>query len=133
MSVLVDTCVWSSALQRRDNPDSPVKRELIRLIEEFQAKIIGPIRQELLSGIPDSKQFEVLKTRLQAFPDIPILSRDYEVAAGMHNACRRKGIQGSHIDFLMCSVAVQHGLKIFTLDLDYRQFAEIIDIKLHEP
>jgi len=52
MNVLVDTSVWSLALRRREvDEESEIVRELRELIVEGSAVIIGPIRQELLSGI----------------------------------------------------------------------------------
>ena len=131
MSVLVDTSVWSAAFRRKDGADPKLKGALERLIDDFQAKIIGPIRQEILSGVPEKKQFESLKQLLKAFPDIPITTEEYESAAEMLHICRKKGIQGSHIDFLICAVATQHGLEIFTLDKDFRSYAQALDIKLH--
>jgi len=55
VKVLVDTSVWSLALRRR-SPDREggIVRELRRLIAEFQVAMIGPFRQELLSGIRES-------------------------------------------------------------------------------
>jgi predicted nucleic acid-binding protein len=50
---------------------------------------------------------------------MPIDRSDYERAAHVFNACRRKGIQGSNIDFLICAVAHRHAMPIFTLDRDF--------------
>jgi predicted nucleic acid-binding protein len=133
LNVLIDTSVWSQVLRRRDEGSDGVKDSVAKLIEEYRAKIIGPIRQEILSGIPDKKQFEALRIKLLAFDDLPIVSEDYERAAGMFNDCRKKGIQGSHVDFLICAVSVNHGLEIFTLDKDFRQYGKVLDIILHAP
>lgn len=133
MNVLIDTSIWSQVLRRKEEGDARVKAALARLIDGYRAKIIGPIRQEILSGIPDRKQFEALKVKLQAFDDIPISSGDYEGAAAMYNDCRKKGIQGSHIDFLICAVSINHGLGIFTLDDDFRLYGKVLDIILYAP
>ena len=55
MNVLVDTSVWSLALRRKretlgDN-ERVLVRELSELIREGRAKVVGLVRQELLSGI----------------------------------------------------------------------------------
>src|ERR1700677_899568 len=42
---------------------------LHELIENGLARLIGPIRQELLSGIREPAQFERLRDQLRAFPD----------------------------------------------------------------
>ena len=51
MNVVVDTCVWSRFL-RRDRPASdPIAREEARLAGLDAVQMLGPIRQELLSGV----------------------------------------------------------------------------------
>jgi predicted nucleic acid-binding protein len=137
MNVLVDTSVWSLVLRRntvsKNIQNNLIVNEIIELINETRAKIIGPIRQEILSGIPDINQYIKLKNKLQAFDDIIINSSDYELAAEFYNTCRKKGIQGSHTDFLICAVAHQNNYLIFTTDKDFTHYSKIIDIKLHKP
>jgi predicted nucleic acid-binding protein len=130
--VLIDTSVWSLALRRGDAPQSPEVEELRHLIAAHFAEIIGPIRQEILSGVRDKVQFVRLEEDLAAFPDLPVLTEDYVTAAAFFNLCRSKGIQGSNTDFLICAVAVRHDLAIFTTDGDFRQFARCLPIVLHE-
>ena len=135
MRVLVDTTVWSLAL-RRQRPKAKEQiliDELSELIREMRAVLIGPVRQEVLSGIPDSAKFEVVKQRLEAFDDLPIIEADYEEAARVFNLCRKKGVQGSHIDFLICAVAIRHSAAVFTTDKDFTNYAKHLDLKLHKP
>ena len=50
MKVLVDTSIWSLAFRRKKNQapeERKLKEELIELVREVRATIIGPIRQEL--------------------------------------------------------------------------------------
>lgn len=92
--------------------------------------MLGPIRQEILSGIKDLKQFNLLKEYLSAFEDFPITTKDYEKAAEFFNLCRSKGIQGSNTDFLICSVSFNNRFPIFTADNDFITFARHIAIAL---
>ena len=128
--ILVDTSIWSEVLRRRKNINLQTHKILRSLIEEGKASIIGPIRQEILSGIKDPEQFESLKDTLSSFDDISIDSQIYELAAQFSNTCRSKGIQGSHIDFLICAVASHHDLEIYTSDKDFKNYSKHIDIKL---
>ena len=131
--VLVDTSVWSRALRRRSGTQQDlVVRELEQLIREMRVQIIGPIRQEILSGIRDQKQFELLKTRLRAFPDLRLQEQHFERAAEIFNLCRTSGIQGSNTDFLICSVAEHHDLTIFTTDQDFPRYQKYGKFVLHE-
>jgi len=106
--------------------------ELGQLIAAHVVEIIGPIRQEVLSGVRDTAQFECLATNLDAFVDVPLMAEDYVTAAKFYNLCRAKGIQGSNTDFLICAVAVRHDLSVFTTDGDFPLFARCLPIVLHE-
>ena len=131
MKVLVDTCVWSLSLRRREVAEEACVRELGKLIKEYRVQMIGPVRQEVLSGIRHEAQFRRLQHHLRAFADFPLESADYERAAEFSNRCRRKGIQGSNTDFLICSLAAGHQMPVFTLDDDFRRFAGCLPFELH--
>lgn len=131
MNVLIDTCVWSVALRRRSKPVEPVVAELTSLITEGRARLVGPVRQELLSGIKHREQFERLRERLRAFPDIDLERADFEDAASAGNRCRGLGIQGSAVDFLLCAVSLRRKLSIFTTDGDFALFEKPLGLTLH--
>ena len=78
--ILVDTCVWSIALRGSSKAEASVVKQLTRLIDDNQVKIIGAIRQELLSGYTDKSQYERLRQKLKYFPNEPLLDSDYEAA-----------------------------------------------------
>ena len=130
--VLVDTSVWSLAFRKKrpDSNDKKLIEYLTFLIRKRYAVMIGPIRQEILSGISDENTFRKLKEALKAFPDFEITTDDYEQAAAYYNICRSNGIQGSHIDYLICSVAHNNDFLIFTLDKDFKNYRNYIDIEL---
>jgi predicted nucleic acid-binding protein len=131
VNVLVDTSVWSLALRRARRIDDAVPRELAELIQEGRVVLIGPVRQELLSGIKSKPQFEQLREHLRAFPDLGLEPADYEDAAAAFNRCRERGIQGSNTDFLICAVATRRDLAIFTTDGDFKHLARVLRFELH--
>ncbi|MDA0276837.1 MAG: PIN domain-containing protein [Proteobacteria bacterium] len=133
MTVLVDTPVWSLALRRSRVQAGAIQKELASLVEEGRATIIGPIRQELLSGVRERAQFERLREHLGTFPDLPLITVDYEEAVRDCNLCRARGVQGSHTDFLLCAVASRHGIRIFTTDRDFERYARVLPLALHVP
>jgi len=94
--------------------------------------MIGPIRQELLSGIKSTKQFALLKRKLSAFPDLPIQAKDYETAADFFNVCRKHGVRGSNTDFLICAVASNSNMEIFTTDKDFLRYKKYLPLQLYE-
>jgi predicted nucleic acid-binding protein len=135
VNVLVDTSVWSLALRRNRSDlaaaEHKLTDELTELIKEGRAKIIGPIRQELLSGIKTQGQFEKLLEILAAFPDESIEKADYEAAARLGNLCRSKGVAVSPVDMLICAVAASRGWSVFTTDSDFQQYARVLDVQIH--
>ena len=137
MDVLVDTSVWSLALRRRASALSGSERapqqELAELVREGRVVMIGPVRQELLSGIPDEGVFETLREHLRAFDDQVLTVDDFEEAARFGNRCRSAGIAGSAVDFLICAAASRRGLGILTLDADFRRYSQVIPLTLHRP
>jgi len=133
MKVLVDTPIWSFALRRRSGRErESTSSELSSLIQDGRVAMIGPIRQEILSGIRERPHYERLREQLRSFPDSEITSGDYEEAASFYNRCRTKGIQGSNTDFLICAIAARNAFPIFTTDQDFTHYAGILPIELYD-
>lgn len=130
--VLVDTPIWLLALRRRTkNTADPAVAELESLIRDMNARIMGPIRQEILSGLKNSKDFESLRSLLRAFPDIRLDEQDHERAAEIYNKCRSAGIQGSNTDFLICAVAERYELAVFTTDQGFTRYRKYSKFLVH--
>ena len=132
MKVIVDTSVWSLALRRDKQGSFAPVHELRHIIHDHRVQMIGPIRQEILSGIRSESQFKKLRRHLESFPDLPILTEDYVTAAQFFKRCRSNGILGSNTDFLICAVAVRNMFSIYTTDKDFEQFSKHIQIILHQ-
>lgn len=131
MKVLVDTCIWSHALRSKKPEFEAQVKSLETLIADQRVLIIGAIRQEVLSGYSDMTKFETLKAKLNYFENTPLLDDDYITAARFYNLCRQKGVQGSHIDLLICAVAVRLNISIFTSDNDFGFYQQHLPIKLY--
>ncbi|MFO7891716.1 MAG: PIN domain-containing protein [bacterium] len=130
MNVLVDTCIWSMVLRRDQNIENIYKNKMVELINDFRVQMIGPIRQEVLSGVKSRAQFKKLKKYLSAFPDFPLQTQDFELAAEYYNINREKGIQGSNTDFIICSISYRYQLPIYTTDNDFKLYSNNIPILL---
>ena len=130
MRVIVDTSVWSLALRRNQDTPSQSVAKLRDLIADGRVIMLGVVRQEILSGIRHLEQFNRLKEYLQAFPNLELSMRDYELAAEFYNTCRSQGIQGSNADFLICAVAAERNYAILTTDQDFENFQPHLPIIL---
>jgi predicted nucleic acid-binding protein len=129
MKILVDTCIWSQVL-RKKTPNLNLTKQLKDLIDDGRVVMIGPVRQELLSGISNPSQFNKLKHTLSFFEDIILETDHFVKAAEFSNLCRKNGIQGSTTDFLICAVANLEKLSIFTVDSDFINYNKYLKLKL---
>lgn len=132
MRILVDTCVWSAVLRRGSPASDRVQIEMVRLIEGGCVELIGPVRQEILSGVRTESQFETLREALDNFPEMIIRSEDFVEAARLYNLCRGQGIQGSGTDFVICAVAIREDVPVFTVDSDFGRYARVFPLRLHQ-
>ncbi len=92
--------------------------------------LIGPVRQEVLSGIAGQAAFDKVRDRLRAFLDEPLERETWEEAARAHNACRAAGIAGSAGDFLICAAALRGNLALLTTDRDFSRYARVLPLTL---
>jgi len=130
MKVLVDASVWSQAL--RNKRQNAATKELVDLINASMVVMIGPVRQELLSGVADEKTFESLKATLASFEDVPITTADYETAAKFYNTCCPHCVQGTYADFLLCAIAANRKLLIFSADAKFEHLAKHLPVRLYQ-
>lgn len=134
MRVVVDTSIWSLALRRRpdtlNGTEAKVVETLRGLIDDVGVLMLGPIRQELLSGVRHAGQFDRLRQELRAFPDEVLERGDYEDAAAWGNRCRAAGQSVSSVDMLVCSVCVRREAPLLTADADFGRYARVAPLRL---
>jgi predicted nucleic acid-binding protein len=135
MMVLVDTPIWSHALRRRsadlNSREQRLTAALRELIEDGRAQLVGPVRQELLSGIREEAAFKKLRDQLRAFEQVSLDAVDYEEAARLNNQCRARGLAGSAIDFVICATTLRRSWQIFTTDHDFSRYATVLPLNLY--
>jgi predicted nucleic acid-binding protein len=131
--IIVDTTIWSKAYRRKRIPDDDqaIVKELYNILELEEEILIGPVRQELLSGISNMDMFNELKIKLDGFNHYEVQLADHDLAAEYFNICLRNGIQGSQTDCLICAIAYRYDLEIFTEDKDFNYYKKYLPIKLH--
>ncbi len=132
--ILVDSSVWSLALRRRRADLHPLERALTftlrDLIIEGNTAIIGPVRQEVLSGISSEPAYRNVRLQLMAIPDLPLDNAIWELAAEFFNTCRTGGIAAEAIDMTICAASSTHNTPIFTIDPDFSHYAKHLPITL---
>jgi predicted nucleic acid-binding protein len=121
VKILADSCVWSLMLRRRkaavlNSEEQSIHERLAEAIQDGRVVMIGPVRQEILSGIQHQDQFEKLRAALGAFPDVELATPVYEEAARLFNLCRSRGVECGATDFLICAIAIAEKWSILTND-----------------
>ncbi|MDR0867961.1 MAG: PIN domain nuclease [Planctomycetota bacterium] len=134
IAVIVDTTGWSKVFRWKNvrGRDLEVAKALTELIDAERAIMIGAVRQEVLSGIAEKAVYEKLKIKLTKLIDYVPQTAEYELAAEFCNTCRKNGVQGSPTDFLICAIAAKNDWRIFTDDLDFPHYRDLLPIKLYE-
>ena len=136
MKVLVDTSVWS--LMLRPDPTSlssaeaSLVKELQDLVNDGRVQMIGPVRQELLTGVKHEALFKTLLHKLRSFSDLSLEQKDYEYAAQLANVCISAGIAVTNVDLLVCAVALLNDWPVFSTDKDFAQYQRVLKIRLHK-
>jgi predicted nucleic acid-binding protein len=125
VNLLVDTSVWSLFLrrQKKNDTDPYVVRLRLHFDGEDCIHLIGPILQELLDGVKEHKQFELLCDYLEPFPLISLDREDFIEASRLRNYCRSRGIQASSTDFLISTVCIRRNYPLLTANADFKHIA----------
>jgi predicted nucleic acid-binding protein len=131
VKVIADTCAWSLLLRRKSetglsDDEQSIHTALIEAIQDGQVAIIGPIRQEVLSGIKDMAQFDKLKAALKSFADEQLTTNHFEEAARLFNICRSRGVECGSTDILICAVAAEKHWTILTNDGGLKLCVEVL-------
>ena len=131
--ILIDTTIWSKAYRRKKiaREDQKTVNKLRTILDMEKEILIGPVRQELLSGISDKEAFNDLAMKLNGLNNYEVELADHDLAAEYFNICMSHGIQGSQTDYLLCAVAHRYNSEIFTEDKGFAMYKDYLPIKLY--
>ena len=124
VSVIVDTCIWIEYFKGFPK----IKEDLATLISEHSLCLCGIVIYELFQGIKDSKEKEMVKSDLEAFPYLEMNRSTWERAANLSLTLRNKGITIPSSDLILASLATENRCMVFTKDA---HFDKIPDISLY--
>jgi len=101
------------------------------LIEESKPfAITGVVVTEVLQGLTrDVTAIERLLANCDTLE--PEGFETYRHAAVIYRAARAKGVTLTTIDTLIAAIAVEHGVKVFTLDQDFAHMARVTAVELY--
>jgi len=129
VSILVDTSVWSLALRRDEQPNSPELKILTKALDSGEEIYsTGIILQELLQGFSGAKASEAIVDRFAAIPMLVPETLDHIEAAQLRNRSRQKGVQVGTIDALIAQLSLRYKLALLTADKDFNHMSKVVKL-----
>jgi predicted nucleic acid-binding protein len=133
--IVVDTGILSLSFRRKRRDLSAEEQRKVYALEGLfktgVAALLGPIRQELLSGVDREEVFERLRARLSVLPDLPLDTEMHVLAASFYNRCCARGVTAGDIDMMICAAAWSYEAEIFSGNADFERYAACLPIRLY--
>ena len=126
--VLVDTSAWIFALKK--NPFLPLKNRIDLLLREDLVVSFGMIRLELLGGTKTKKEFDRLKSRLEAFYEISTDAILWGVASQLAFKLHRKSLTIPYTDILIACAALESKAVLLHADAHFDLLAKHTELKV---
>lgn len=124
--ILCDTSAWIDALRRRG---TPAAARLDALIEGDEVIVTDVVVLELLAGARDERHRRELERMLARFARIATVQDDFDDAASIYRACRRRGsTPRSLLDCVQAAVAMRVGASVLHNDRDFDTIAEHVPL-----
>jgi predicted nucleic acid-binding protein len=131
-TVLIDSSVWIQYFKQ--GASSLDRAHLNQLLAEDRVAMCGPIKAEVLSGIPSVQDFHKLSNWLGSLPYLTVPDEIiWNRIAESRFKLARKGIQQKLIDLLIAWTAHYHNVSVWSLDKDFSKLAGEISFKIHHP
>jgi predicted nucleic acid-binding protein len=125
---LVDTSAWLFALRKDFIPK--VKDRIDYLLKENEIITTGIIKLELLGGTKTQKEFQRLKTRLDALDMVETDTALWEEAYRLSFEFRRKGITMPYTDILIAACALRTESTVVHADAHFDLMANHIGLNV---
>ncbi len=130
--ILVDTSVWIDFLRGVDSPHRKVLHKLIE--DEEDVAITEIILTEILQGIKQDKDYNVLKDYLLEFPLYkPKGTETYLSASQIYRECRKKGkTVRKTVDCIIAAICMENDLTLLHKDSDFDQITACAGLKCYK-
>ena len=119
--VLIDSCVWITALRREG--DLFVKCAVEALLEEFEATLCSPVRLEVMGGAREQDRPE-LEHYFSILPYLRANEEDWGAACGHAWRLAEKGVRVPWFDLLIATISIRVGCRVYSIDKHFRLMSE---------
>ena len=127
--ILVDSSVWIDYFRGTETPQVEV---LDGLLGRTRLAIGDLIVAEVLQGVRDEKEFNLVRKTLDAFTQVELVGYDIAVkAARNYRTLRGMGITvRKTIDSIIATRCIESGLTLLHSDRDFLPFVEHLGLKV---
>ena len=126
--VLIDTSAWIFALKKNFHPF--VKERIEKILTESDVAINGIIELELLGGTRTEKEYERLKSRLDALYYVDSTKSLWDGASELAFDLKRKGMNVPYTDILIAATALQERAILLHADSHFDTIAKHSELKV---
>jgi predicted nucleic acid-binding protein len=128
--ILIDTSAWVEFL--RDTNSAVCNR--VDALLDGEIATCHPVRMEVLAGARDERHLGNLRGLLARGSLITTEPTDYEEAAALYRACRRRGeTVRKLIDCLIAATAIRASVPVLHSDGDYEVIARHTHLHIEQP
>ena len=124
--ILIDTSAWIVSFKKTGNEN--LKEKVMEALASLSAVTTNIIVLELLQGCRDKKEYEAMKSRMEALEVLTMNEAVWETAYRVGYDLKRKGITVPTLDILISSLAKAYGCLILHHDKHFRIIAKHIGI-----
>lgn len=119
--VLADTSVWIEFFK----PDSPIGKKLESLIIKNSVRICGIIFFELMQGVKSEVEKTKILEALSSIEYFEMTKSLWEKSADISASLKKQGLNVPLSDIFIAAIAIEHNLRIFTLDKHFEQIPRV--------
>ncbi len=120
--VMIDSSCWIEYLR---NSDQKIADTVVDLIQNHQACICGIIEMEIVQGIRNKKQAELVSNLFDILKYYTIVREDFINAGKRIIEMKKKGIIVATSDCLIAEICIKNNLKLYTKDKDFNYFQKL--------
>ncbi len=127
--ILIDTSAWIEFLRDTGTPACETVDQLLG----GDMAVCDAVVMEVLAGARNERHLGDLRGLLARATLVSVTPQDYDEAAGLYRACRRKGATVRKlIDCLIAAVAIQSDLPVLHVDTDFVALERHTPLRTHE-
>ena len=132
---VVDSSVWIDFFNKKTSPQIEIIKYQLANYSEYSPFLLLPIiLQEILQGIENDKQYELIKDLLSGIEKLEIDQFLYaEKSANLYRFLRRKGVTIRKAnDCLIAAVCIDYDFEIIHSDKDFDKIAAYTSLKIYK-